>query len=530
MRHKAAKDRRHQARQAQEAREMEQCTFRPAINSKSEFFARRSRACCAEPLVERLHREGDAKINLRHKAKELLEADELCSHSFHPQINKPRPSTPGRVPIHLRAEEVRLRREEHHRTLRSAESARSECSFRPRISERSARMAHRRRQSPGGHHEGVLGAPQPVEERLFARALAAQERQNTLQDSLSEPSLAPTVDETSRRICRESVYFQGAQQDFLTRQHTFELARRRRAEMRLQHAEAECPFAPKISEHSRQLVSLNVDFVGETVEERVDRLAGRDAARKERLRGALEQLQYRDCTFRPSLNTTSQALAAAVRDRDVAAGESVSDAVHERLYRSALGKPVSCGDEASQRDSECSFQPQLDQKSARRYAHVKPHYTHAGSCVMDTIKDELLKREEHLAELRHAREEELQEQCTFAPETGRAYEEPRTPVPVSGLGRFFELRELAQKQQQDREERERRAFRLEQAGAAPRFHGVTIPEPFELSHAPARERPAARPLECTFAPRTSEAASRELLKQLLQPAPSEETAARPICA
>jgi len=376
----------------------------------------------------------------------------------------------------------------------------------------------------------VLSAPQTVEERLFARAVAAQERQSALQDSLSEPSLAPTLDETSRRICRESVYFQGAQQDFLTRQHTFELARRRRAEMRSQHAEAECPFAPKISEHSRQLVSLNVDLVGETVEERVDRLAARDAARRERLHGALEQLQYRDCTFRPSLNTASQALAAAARDRDAAAGEARPDAVHERLYRSALGKPRAGGDEASQRDSECSFQPQLDQKAARRYAHVKPHYSHAGPRVMDSIKDDLRKRDEHLAELRHAREEELQEQCTFAPEPGRAYEEPRAPVPVSGLGRFFELRELAQKQQQEREEREKRAFRPETAGAAPRFHGVTIPEPFELSHVPARERPAAQPLECTFAPRTSEAASRELLKQLLQPGPSGEAAARPICA
>lgn len=528
----AFKARQQQARKEKEAREMEQCTFRPAISSRSEVFARHARACCAEPLAERLHHEGDRKIRLRHKARELVEADELYSHSFHPQINTSRPSTAGRTPIHLRAEEIRLQKEEHHRTLRSAEGARSQCSFRPQISERSARIVHRKRErlhaSSGRQHEGSLGAPQPVEERLHAGALASQERRAALQDSLSEPPLVPSVDDTSRRICRASVYFQGAQQDFLTRQQTFELARRKRAEMRSQHVEAECPFAPKLSEHSRQLVSLTVELLGRTAEEKVNRLAVQDAARRERLQGALAQLQYRDCTFKPSLNPTSHALATAARGRDGAADEPLPDAVHERLYQAALGRPR-CGDETPQLDSECSFRPQLDQRSAKRYAHVKPHYARGRSCVMDSIKDDLLKREAHLAELRQERDKENQAQCTFAPEPGRIYKEPRRPVPVSGLGRFFELRELAQKQQQDREDRENRAFRSEMAVADPRFNGVTIPEPFELSRRPLKERPVTGPHECTFAPRTSEAASRELLKQILQPAHSKQAAARPPC-
>merc|ERR1719506_3230917 len=86
--------------------------------------------------------------------------------------------------------------------------------------------------------------------------------------SVGDASLsAPSVDDASRRICKDSVYFQGPQQDFVTRQQTFELAKQRRQELRSQHADAKCTFKPEISDTSRQIVSGNVEYVGETTEE-----------------------------------------------------------------------------------------------------------------------------------------------------------------------------------------------------------------------------------------------------------------------
>merc|ERR1719181_599351 len=97
------------------------------------------------------------------------------------------------------------------------------------------------------------------------------------QNAMEEGSTCtPSVDDASRRICRDSVYFQGPQQDFVTRQETFELAKQRRQELRSQHADAACTFKPEISDASRQIVSGNIEFVGETVEERINRMAVKD--------------------------------------------------------------------------------------------------------------------------------------------------------------------------------------------------------------------------------------------------------------
>lgn len=54
------------------------------------------------------------------------------------------------------------------------------------------------------------------------------------------------------------------------------------------------------------------------------------------------------------------------------------------------------------------------------------------------------------------------------------------PVAVSGLDRFFELKNLALKKQQEQQEREQRVFRPETISAQG-VKGVTVPEPFQLS-------------------------------------------------
>merc|ERR1719181_2553484 len=105
------------------------------------------------------------------------------------------------------------------------------------------------------------------------------------QNAMEEGSTCtPSVDDASRRICRDSIYFQGPQHDFVTRQETFELAKQRRQELRSQHADAKCTFKPDISDTSRQMVSANIEYVGETSEERFNRLAVKDVQRRDQVR------------------------------------------------------------------------------------------------------------------------------------------------------------------------------------------------------------------------------------------------------
>jgi len=520
MRHHQTAIKQQQARRDKELRELEECTFKPSINRKSQFYARRTRGCYLEKLEDRLHHEADKRSTLRQKAKELLEADEMCAYTFQPQINRP-PSGEenGHTPLHLRTDEIRQRQQERVTARQRAEDLRADCSFQPRISEKSERIVRKKRDEVYKHlSQGdascikLLG---PVEERLYAGAQDLLQRRTAQQHSVSEESSMPSVDEESRRICKSSVYFQGAQQDFLTRQQTFELAKQRRMEVRAQHANAQCSFRPEISDTSRQIVSNNLDFVGETEEERIHRLAVKDVEHRDQVRGALEQLQYRECTFKPSLTATSQVLAA--RFDEVASLDSGADAaagvpVHERLYRQGMNKGQ--GSDVS-RMEECTFKPSMDPQSAKRYSYVKGHYSTSSAKLMDNIRDELDKRDYVLQEKRREKEEQEQSTCTFRPSTTKPYEEPEQPVVVSGLGRFFELREMAQRQQREKQEREAKAFHPE---VNARYDGVTIPEPFNLSQGctdARRHHESLRSDDYSFTPQTNESANRELLRQLM---------------
>ena len=264
LQHQASKEKQMQAKQEKEMEELGECTFQPSINSRSEFYARRSRGCLAEALPERLYHEADTRTNLRNKAKEIMEADALCSYTFQPKINEnSRGSIGPRAPLHLRLETLTKKREERVRSAQLAQEKSSEHFFQPKISDRSERLVQRKRdmlyRSASHGQVECLKQLGPVEERLYAEAQEKEQRRAALQEFHNEDLQSfPSVDDTSRRICKASVYFQGPQQDFLTRQQTFELAKQKRMDLRAQHNETECSFQPKITETSRQLVSGQV--------------------------------------------------------------------------------------------------------------------------------------------------------------------------------------------------------------------------------------------------------------------------------
>jgi len=526
LQREASKQRYQLARQEQESRELEQCTFRPAINGRSEMYAQRSRACSVEPLAQRLHHEGDKRLTLRNKARELLEADELCAYSFRPQINPSNPTKKrDRTPIHIRARQIQQAKLDKIRSAQAKEDGR-DCTFQPRISNHSERIVQKKRdklyRSLSQGSQQFVKSVGPVGERLYAEAHAIEQRRGERSVCESVQS-APSVDEESRRICQSSVYFQGAQQDFLTRQQTFELARQRRMEVRARHAKSECSFRPTISDNSRHIAAGNHKMIGETQEERVHRLAVKDVEHREQMKDALHVLHYRDCTFKPEINIMSQATVSKVEDSaSDFGGESISGVpVHERLYRIAAERSK-CSNESEL--EEHSFQPQLDSRSTRRFSHVRPRYTSDGNAIMENIQRDNERKAEMLAERRRELEEEKQAECTFAPETHKPYQEPQKPVVVSGLGRFFELRSLAQQQQREQQEREARVFRPEASRQS--CAGITIPEPFDLSTGPRGEVGVVAAIEgaagygqesmdISFAPRTNESNNREIIRQLM---------------
>ncbi|CAE8639400.1 unnamed protein product, partial [Polarella glacialis] len=138
------------------------------------------------------------------------------------------------------------------------------------------------------------------------------------------------------------------------------------------------------------------------------------------------------------------------------------------------------------------------------------------------------KKNEILLERRREKDDEQRADCTFAPEVRDTYAEPERPVVVSGLGRYFELKGLALRKQQEQQEREAKVFRPE-AGKS-RSLGVTIPEPFTLSssgpqagasqsYRSSSELPT-RSEEYTFTPKTNESVNRDIIRQIMRGSPA----------
>lgn len=430
-----------------------------------------------EPLAERLHHEADKRATLREKAKELLEAHEVMSHTFTPSINRSQSVGAIHTPIHLRAGEIQQKKEERMRAAVSEEEKQLEAAFQPQISSRSRRLAQQKRgklersPSAGGGEFHLSG---PVEERLYREALLLEQRRAARQEELSQGSSAgPRVDEGSRRICQASVYFQGAQQDFLTRQRTFEAARQRRRDIRIQHASDKSAFTPKINVSSRQLVATNLDFLRSTPSDTTERLAVKDVGRRGQRQQDLVKLHYQDCTFKPALNRASRQMAARSPSVDSLAAGAVQ-----------ASRPAAEGRSKSSADHEvdkCTFKPVVSPGTAKMFAHVRSHYTGHGAAIMDQVRQELERKSEQLAARRRELEERELAECTFAPGTSKPFEDRLEPVRVSGLDRFFELRDLAARRQQEQQRREEKLLSPDLSDA--RIGGLTIPVPFELSRA-----------------------------------------------
>jgi len=333
------------------------------------------------------------------------------------------------------------------------------------------------------------------------------------------------VDETSEMICRDSVYFQGAQKDFLTRQKTFEMARQKRSDLRVQHEEAQYTFQPSISDQSRRLVCENVNYI-ETPEDRIQRLAVKDVERRSQLRSTLQQHHLeQSCPFRPEVSkTTTATTSTPACDDDPMPGLPLT--AHERLYRHSVDyRSRGCCSNAlgdgSRSEEQLTFRPELDPRHSRRYAHVKAHYCCAeGEELMKTIAQDLERRAERAAEARQKEALKLQQECTFRPmifssTPGRAVKARfGETVGVPGLDRFLELKNMAKQQQQELRTREAKVFRDEASNHSRNV--VTVPEPFNLSSTPvASKAPPLGGIGHTFAPQTLESANRAYVRSLL---------------
>ncbi|KAG2497455.1 hypothetical protein HYH03_004610 [Edaphochlamys debaryana] len=526
-----------QIRQAKEAEELADCTFQPRTGRPPS--TQRTRA--STPVHERLF---NVKPAWQQKRDEILREREqaaLASCSFQPHCGTRAGSAPRRrpasavaagggcggqggggasapyVPIHQRvADLLRSRNEKLAKAQLKAELDGGSVTFQPEVNRRSlALAAERQRQAPAELAE------LPAHERLYLLAQEQRQQQSArrsgawddLGSSYGDVSGArdqrggggggpgaqgarpagpvPAINPRSRALAESS----DLPQDFLARQasgaYLAALGHEKRALYRSLLEESTCTFQPQlISSRGGSLTSSGIFGPGAgggggpgpgsswsgsgsggegSTRARLDKLAYGDAQRSVALREALAEHHYGQFTFQPQINE---------RSRQIGRRHSLAELYRDDERHAKLERLAAQADAA--RAAECTFAPAINRRSASLGRSRR-----RGSLMLASVdKHEQASkiRSSILMEAKALKEYEELKECTFTPAINRTAPKPAGPVPVPGLGRHLELKELARRKREAEEARKAEVWNLRPKSPGPPRGGPTVPQPFSFEN------------------------------------------------
>lgn len=208
--------------------------------------------------------------------------------------------------------------------------------------------------------------------------------------------------------------------------------------------ESGCTFAPEINLTSDIIMETDPKRGKETVEERIKRLSTKDAKKKEVIKELLEQEYYQNLDFKPKINKVSKTLAKTSSINELAynkRGEEVKSLLEEKRAQEEL--------------RECTFQPNLMTREKPQFRHIESKYRSGEDNIAKMIKEEQDERQEWIEQERRNKEYDEIKDCTFKPRIKNKVGIPgeKDVVVVRGLSRHLELRELKQRQEQEKKER-----------------------------------------------------------------------------
>ncbi len=426
------------------------------------------------PLVSRLHHEADYKEYDRAKKKFQDELEELQQYQFAPEINTKSErivkSRRDHRPIYERLDAISKSKAAKLAQIR-ADKTKSDATFTPAISQKSAEIAERLSKGKKGTKllTGTLGrTPKPTDE-----------------NAPKSYTYKPRMNKRSQEIVKRSRLFKD-EGGFHARQAVFEM-RRERHQRELKALQT--PKARPSSAHPKD------------VQKTVERLYQRSKKKA-------PQPEQPGCTFQPEINPTSRLIARK---------STVEDLVNNE--RAKMKREVACRVADAQFTAECTFKPELSSRSG----DTKSHYDFKNpSAIIGQIEDDEMARSVRQEQLRRIVDVEEVVGCTFKPEINKTRPAPTGPVVVKGLGRFLELRDMSRRQKEEQQQLEDKAFFARHTVS--HDGKTTVPAPFSLSSDTRADDRMARVAqsadravmgECTFRPKTGQAEQREVLAAIL---------------
>eukprot|EP00916_Digyalum_oweni_P001605 GHVL01003070.1.p1 GENE.GHVL01003070.1~~GHVL01003070.1.p1 ORF type:complete len:533 (-),score=131.00 GHVL01003070.1:428-2026(-) len=525
-RHQMSIAKRQQMKEEKDKKTEENCTFRPKINPKSSYFAQKVRTCGDNPgasLVERLHTEADRRESVRNRAKELIEEEKIMQCPFQPQISRSNKDF-SRKSIDKRLGLVQKQRQEakNKAKMKLDEEEREILTFKPALSSKSEMLAAR---SKSRERRGI-----PVEERLMQRGRQAADKRRQKEEDINRQNefSKPQMSATSEALLEQF----GGGETFLQRQVILQEKKERRKQLTRQQLEEDWTFKPALNPTSHMLAYADPMRMGETAEEKVERLAVKDTMKRTKWFEEQQAAIERQLTFNPTINPVSRVIAENRGDISTISTRLKTNVLfdYNKTNVRLMIEPK------SQKDlelEECSFKPRT--RTPNKYSHIKSNYTNPKN-LMERIEQENKKKEDRIhAEKMKIEENEL-EKCTFHPirsqsvsrqslDTSVGGGAPRGVEGPRGVERYLELQDLAKRKKQEQKMREDKVFGSRENRRAS-LGLCTVPTPFKfmsnnerISNRTTQAELDAEKVEmgeCRFHPETIESKNRRLIRQILE--------------
>lgn len=482
--------------------EQNECTFKPRISASAARLTGYRRRLQSR-VEDRLHKAHEEWQEAREDAKRQLEEDQLQACTFKPQLDmqsrKLAEATPAaHRPLHERVGDVLKRKQEA--AAEAASERHEEYTFRPQLGDTSVRLAQAARVAntePESFVDRLSDPNRHMRERKSA-GVEAEEREQRFQ---------PKVCSTSERIVGSLSEMGAFSNDFLERQQDWieKVECTRRAQSMAN--DDSCTFKPDTGNADAVLArSRHVGRLGESEEERWQRLSTQEAEQKEVLIASLAEEQYGKFPFKPQLCETSEEIGHT-RDIDELASNESKLRAREEVARQL----------ESSESQECTFRPQIKRVPS-------PNRVGPPEALIDRITELQRQRDALWQQQRAAAEYEEVSECTFAPETNKKRPRHQGPIVVRGLGRHLELSELRRRKEDERKQKQEEVFH---ENPQPPKNGRTVTEPFKLrsEHRDGRKgngaadgrrkQQKASGTEFTFRPETEARRRRNIIASIL---------------
>ena len=427
----------------------EECTFKPKINHSS-----REESLSHEDLFEKLAKPKAEAVLEREKVKRQLEdidRDRLSSRT------KSISGDGSRVEDRLYSKENKALKYEMIKRQQEEKEA-SSFPYSPQISSSTSKF-----QSPSKplylrvkqvQQERALKRQQENEciEPVYSFHPSINSNSNHLAKNRSKASQSSRLTHSSISKAQSinssiSVHTQPSNlstaQDFLERQQGHKAKSEKEKALLFSASAENLKFKPTISENSKIILNCKRNLDGESFREKIDRIVKGDMERNRKLKNKLENEVYGKFKFSPDINEISKVLV-----------KNSSFLVDDLKNKKKLRAQAS----VAEIEKTCSFSPCLNNN--KRFERVRSAYTQNEEILNGIEK----KRKEKNLNAKMAKdivEVKEREKCTFKPKRI-----PRISsdgdVKVKGVDRFYELRNLALRQKEEKETREKKVLYKDQ--------------------------------------------------------------------